>query len=171
MVITLTGKIDVLEEWRPIAGFEGLYEVSNFGQVKRLDTNTLRKPVPVGGYLSVILYKHNQHYPRYVHLLVLEAFKSLRPAGLEGRHLNGDKNNCRDDNLAWGTSQENSVDTLIHGNHKQVKLSDNDVRMIRKGAYSGTIKDLASKLNVTEVTIYNAKSKKTYKHVKDEVNA
>ena len=65
----------MVEIWRPIQGYEGLYEVSNLGNVKSLSRNALlSKHRNNRGYLSVSLYKENvgKHY--LVHRLVAQAF-------------------------------------------------------------------------------------------------
>lgn len=50
----------MVEIWRPIQGYEGLYEVSNLGNVKSLSRNALlSKHKNNRGYLSVSLYKEN----------------------------------------------------------------------------------------------------------------
>lgn len=48
----------MVEIWKPIPNYEGLYEISNFGRVKSLKRNIIRKAHPDGsGYLKIDLYK------------------------------------------------------------------------------------------------------------------
>ncbi|KDE14258.1 hypothetical protein N505_0105420 [Rhodococcus aetherivorans] len=117
------------EMWRPVVGFEGAYEVSNEGQVRSIDrhvagragsTRLIRgralKPGTAkrGGYHYVILSGRT----RYVHHLVLEAFIGPRPEGdTHTRHLNGNPQDNRVENLQWGTRSENFLDTVEHGMH------------------------------------------------------
>lgn len=65
------------EIWKPIFGFEGIYQVSNWGKVKSFKNGKERilKPYKVGhGYLRVDLFKDGKHNLKCVHRLVAEAF-------------------------------------------------------------------------------------------------
>lgn len=111
------------EEWRPIAGFEGLYEVSNHGRVASLPKPTwptwriLRPGVERGGYLYVTLRDHGRQVHGKIHQLVCEAFNGPRPAGTIMRHLDGDPLNNTPENLTWGSPSENNFDVVKHGRH------------------------------------------------------
>lgn len=110
------------EEWRPVTGFEGRYEVSDQGRVR-----SLPRPRSRGGLLNAWV---NNHYLRVclgrrgmsVHRLVAGAF--LPPAGTgqdQVRHLNGDPMDNRATNLAWGTASENASDKIVHGTNPQLR--------------------------------------------------
>jgi hypothetical protein len=117
------------EEWRPVVGYEGLYEVSNYGRVKSLARNVphgwtelqlvkeriLQSRFDHRRYSQVLLCKFAAGQTRHVHLLVLESFVGPCPDGMECRHLNGDGFDNRLINLAWGTHQENVNDQRWHG--------------------------------------------------------
>lgn len=111
------------EQWRPVVGYEGLYEVSDEGRVKTTrrkgSAGGLMKPqtAKCGGYWVVALYRDGQEDKRYVHALVVETFTGPRPSGLEIRHLDGDPQNARLSNLCYGTSAENKIDQVRHGTH------------------------------------------------------
>jgi hypothetical protein len=123
------------EIWRPILGFEGIYEVSDQGRVKslaRIDgrghwrSTVLLKPALVGPkgkqYLGVHLSANGDGRQRKVHLLVLETFVGPRPTQHEGAHENGNKCDNRLMNLAWKTRSENSYDKQRHGtDHQKIK--------------------------------------------------
>jgi hypothetical protein len=70
-----------------------------------------------GHYPMVILSRDGERKARYVHHLVLEAFVSPCPDGMEARHLDGNPYNPDRDNLAWGTISENQFDQVRHGTH------------------------------------------------------
>ena len=120
-----------LEEWRPVVGFEGFYEVSNLGIVKGVtriiecSNGTMktikgkqRKPsVNERGYLSVPLYQDNRPKNKFVHSLVLEAFVGPCPVGLEGCHNDGNPANNTLENLRWDTPSNNQLDRITHGTH------------------------------------------------------
>ena len=108
-----------MTEWRTIQGFPG-YEVSAAGDVRswcRGEARILRPfPLPTG-YLRVSLCRPGAIRPhtRYIHTLVLEAFHSARRPGEEARHLDGNKQNNRSDNLRFGTRSDNQRDNVRLG--------------------------------------------------------
>lgn len=117
------------EQWRPIPGCEGYYEVSDQGRLRSL-RRTLPNGRTVGGR---ILCTSSIDGGGYIcnrlgdgmgggrtwkrHALVLSAFVGPRPSGAVGRHLNGNRMDNRLANLAWGTSSQNQRDTVEHGMH------------------------------------------------------
>ena len=114
---------DPEERWLPVFGFEDLYEVSDLGRVKSLGRpycNGVRsfpprilRPGPSNyGHMSVVLGRGNT---RMVHTLVLEAFVSPRPPGMDSCHNDGNPKNNRLDNLRWDTRSNNIRDGVRHG--------------------------------------------------------
>lgn len=108
------------EEWRPVLGFEGLYEVSSVGRVRRLaGVDGIGRPRPArmvrpcptnnGGHLRVMLFPGNGAVPMRVHRLVAEAWHGPRPQGLEINHIDGDKLNNTPGNLEYITPAENNA--------------------------------------------------------------
>ncbi len=105
-----------IENWKPIAGYEGLYEVSDMGNVRSIRRNLIKSPAANDrGYFHVGLHSGAKQQRLYVHRLVLEAFVGPCPAGMEGCHNDGDRANNRLDNLRWDTSKNNHADRLEHG--------------------------------------------------------
>lgn len=118
------------ESWRPVVGFEGFYEVSDRGQVRRVaagqgtSCGVLRQSTSPTGYKSVTLSKNNIQKRVSVHRIVLEAFVGTCPPGMETRHLDDVKaNNCVE-NLRWGTHSENHLDITRNGNRMPRKKRD-----------------------------------------------
>ncbi|MBF6254453.1 HNH endonuclease [Nocardia farcinica] len=108
------------EQWRPIAGYEDLYEVSNQGRVRSLYWPTPRvlKPgVTSAGYLLVALHKDGRQTSFHVHRLVLETFAGPPPVGTECCHGPGGPTDNRLTNLRWDTSTENNLDQVRDGTH------------------------------------------------------
>lgn len=104
------GNFRVTEIWKPCPGYPG-YEVSDLGNV-RSPKQILVSVVGSHGYLQTQLRRGNV---RTVHSLVLEAHVGPCPQGMESRHLDGNKLNCRLDNLCWGTPKQNGKDKIRHG--------------------------------------------------------
>ena len=72
-----------MEIWKPIKGYEGLYEVSNMGQVRSLARHTTKGKIlkqyvnKINGYCYVSLSKNNKACSKRVHCLVMKAFNPL----------------------------------------------------------------------------------------------
>ena len=116
----------------PIPGFSR-YEVSQEGEVRHIKRKQLLKGRLSQGYYSVYVSDGTIASRRniYIHHLVLLTFVGPRPEGMEVRHLDGDPLNNTLSNLAYGSSAENSNDTVRHGNHNSAKLDERRVRIIR----------------------------------------
>lgn len=115
------------EIWKDISGFEGYYEISNFGIVrtkKRICTNhtilpKVKKTQFVNGYKRVYLYVDNKVSPKFIHRLVAETFIPNPNKLPQVNHKDENKlNNCVD-NLEWCTAKYN----CNYGTHNE-KLSD-----------------------------------------------
>lgn len=119
------------EQWLPVVGFEGFYEVSDHGRVrgcrrtvgaangktKVIKPNRIKVDVQPSGHLHVSLYRERKRRHRSVHRLVLESFVGPCPEGLEACHQDGDPSNNFVANLYWGTRSENVRDAVRHGTH------------------------------------------------------
>ena len=95
------------EEWRPVVGYEGLYEVSNKGRVRKIISGRILKDRDNGrGYRYVRLH-HINIDTVYVHRLVAQAFIP-NPLDLpQVNHKDEDKSNNSVDNLEWCTAKYN----------------------------------------------------------------
>ena len=134
-----------MSEWKEIEGYEGFYEVSDAGQVRRVGKATgavqgrIRKThISNSGYESVGLSKENVVTTLRVHRLVAKAFLPNRKEQVN--HINGDKTDNRVENLEWATQSENMRHAVATGlckgyamsgeNNPFSKLSDRDRRTI-----------------------------------------
>lgn len=141
-----------MEEWKPVPGHEGSYEVSSEGRVRSLDREIVRSNGHTyalkGKVLAQIVSLHGRKQvnlsgkTRLVHQLVLEAFVGPRPEGTECCHYDDDRGNNRLSNLRWGTSSENELDKVRNGNHRNARktrcvngheLSGENLREYRNG--------------------------------------
>lgn len=159
------------EEWRPILGYEGIYEVSSFGQVRSLDREDcagrqrkgqMLRPSQQDGYPFVLLCKDRARRAFRVHRLVADAFLGVRPQGYEIHHKDHGRGNPSVDNLEYVTHAENIQLAVNSGN--KGKLSPADVKSVCL-AYANntfTVSELAEKYSVSEGIIRSALSGRSY---------
>jgi NUMOD4 motif/HNH endonuclease len=110
--------------WKDIVGYEGLYQVSNEGEIRSLDrivsyTDSLgrnynrkvkgriRKQGTVNGYRVVNLCTEGKMVGAYVHRTVAQAFLPNPDNKPQVNHKDEDKRNNHVDNLEWMTAEEN----------------------------------------------------------------
>lgn len=122
------------EQWAPIPGYEGLYEVSDHGQVRSLPRTATRKngvtqqvkgrtlkvAIRADGHAQCSLWKENHGKTHKVHRLVAAAFVPGQRDGVEVCHNNGQDADNRAENLRWDTRSSNMLDRQKHGtDHKR----------------------------------------------------
>jgi hypothetical protein len=102
------------ENWKPVVGFEGHYEVSDHGRVRRACAGkgtrigrVLKTPPDTDGYPRVRLSRNGIQLDINVHILVAAAFIGPCPEGKEVNHKNLNRANNRAGNLEYSTHQEN----------------------------------------------------------------
>ena len=100
------------EVWKDIKGFEGKYQISNLGRVKSLQRNGRPERILrlnlIKGYAYTTLSNGSRDKKKLkVHRLVAEAFIPNPHNKPEVNHIDGDKRNCKVENLEWVTHQEN----------------------------------------------------------------
>lgn len=101
------------ETWKPVKGYEGLYEVSDHGNIRRIWrygrrwVGTCKPKQTKDGYLETTLYKGGKQTFIRTHRIVAQAFCENPQNKLEVNHIDGNKQNNRADNLEWVTSSEN----------------------------------------------------------------
>ena len=115
-----------MEIWKDIPGYEGLYQISNYGRVKALakewkshhtaklkHRETLLKcQISKSGYLSVTLYKNRNYIHYRVHRLVALVFITNPENKPFINHIDFDRKNNRVENLEWCTSRENNAHSI-----------------------------------------------------------
>ena len=119
-----------MENWKEIAEYEGLYEVSDLGRVKSLGNNKYRKEKILKpgknnwGYLQVRLHKDGHMKMSLVHRLVAEAFIP-NPQGLETvNHKDEVKTNNTVSNLEWMSQGDNVAYSQPRWAKRSVQMFD-----------------------------------------------
>lgn len=170
----------LIEEWRPVVGFEKYYEVSNLGRIKSLcriiynrghkiirkerflklhksDKGYFRIKINVGDYVKTVL----------VHRLVAEAFVPNPENKPHVNHMNSTPTDNRVENLEWCTHAENMKHSYVNGRREHLdfrgekspvaKLNWRNVRKIRKmyGKNGYTSRSLGKKFGVDQAMILN----------------
>jgi len=169
-----------MKRWKAIAGFEGVYEVSDHGDVRRLAVlsnhggyrpRKLRaRELSLGAtkYPTVTLHAQDgTEYKARVHVLVAKAFVPGSDEWNLVRHLDDDPWNNHWRNLAWGTHQDNSDDRKRLKTTGRV-LTHDDVVFIKARLAKGIRGDarlLARHYEVTEATICSIRKGRMWRHV------
>ncbi len=183
------------EEWRDVTGYEGLYQVSNLGQVKALPkvstwiskVNKIKQdryyPERIlngtsdGRYRCVVLSKDGNKIQTRVHTLVAEAFIGPRPSGTYVCHKDdfGEHNSV--DNLYYGSSQQNSDDKVRLGNQQKgeacwkAKTTEDQIRQVKSllevhGNERGYRKKVSELTGVSVNVVKSVNRGASWKHVK-----
>lgn len=99
----------VIEEFKPIKGFNEIYSVSNLGNVKNnISNKILTNQIHSGGYRMITLRKDKKRHIKYIHRLVYEHFGQGYDNKLLVDHINCDKTDNNINNLRMCTNQQNS---------------------------------------------------------------
>ncbi|MCG5259737.1 hypothetical protein EM868_22575 [Cupriavidus gilardii] len=166
------------EVWKPVRGYEGVYEVSDLGRVRRLAKSVacgpdgkylrtlpptiLRPQMTRNGYQKVNLCASGMSENRLVHRLVAE--HHLPPPEGDQRevnHVDLCKTNNRVSNLEWSTHQGNIAHARSAGRfdpvrnpNKRVKLSPDDIATIRASAAAGALqRDIGARHGIQQSTV------------------
>lgn len=164
----------IVEEWKDILGYEGLYKVSSLGNVYSYNNKAIRKFHIVNtGYYMVDLYKNGQRKKFYVHRLVATHFLQPLTDKINVNHKDLDRKNNQVSNLEWCTLSENAVHAVENGavplgsSRKSSKLDEAKVAQIKK-LLGENVKqgDIAKMFNISEPTISEIKTGKYWKQIK-----
>ncbi len=109
------------EVWKDIEGYEGLYQISNLGNVKSLKNNIILKPLINKGYSKCHLYKDGKLKLKRIHRLVAETFIPNNNNYPCVNHKDGNKQNNIVDNLEWCTRSYNDKEAYRLGLRKYNK--------------------------------------------------
>jgi hypothetical protein len=156
------------EIWKSVKGYEDIYEVSNFGNIKSLGKSKEKKEKIFKGtfrkgYLCATLRKNNIAKIYLVHRLVAIAFIKNTDNKKQVNHKNGIKSDNNVDNLEWNTAFENmqhaSFNNLLNvrksDNHYATKLTEDKKVELLSLKNKFTQRELANMFNVTQPLISN----------------
>jgi DNA-binding transcriptional regulator YiaG len=168
-------KNEVKEIWMEIRGYEGLYEVSNLGRVRKIytspsgevDCRILSQAYSTQRYLQCSLSKRGVKKSHRIHRLVAENFIPNPKNKAQVNHIDGNKDNNYVNNLEWCTQHEN----MRHANKNwlinKVRVLDEDaVREIRENKNNLKQRELAEIYGVSAPQIHRVIHYKKWAHVK-----
>ena len=181
----------MIEEWRPVVGYEGLYEVSSYGRVRSLDRYDERNCFREGrilklytsrvGYLRVQLSLNSKKKMYLVHRLVAEAFIPNPDNLPEVNHLDEDKTNNRVENLEFcdrkyninfGTRKDKVRNTAIKNGY-WLNLNDEERKIYhneyQKKYYLSKKKDYMKKYYLEHKKKICEQKKEYYRKKKEEI--
>jgi len=121
-------------EWRPVVGYEGIYEVSNTGLVRTVAGKELKPYLHKQGYLRIKLTSGGTRKSFLIHRLVAEAFIPNEHELPTINHKDGDPSNNDVSNLEWCTQKEN----VAHA--------------VETGAFAGIVSSVTLKSKTTQET-------------------
>lgn len=178
------------EQWKDIEGYEGFYQISNFGRVRRLADvfpykQHFLKAIPNrDGYLYVCLSIKSKHKVKTIHRLVAQSFIPNSDNKPCVNHIDGNKTNNIAENLEWCTYSENtthayktrlinlSTDKFIESNRAKSKArrkcTEEQVKEIKKihletgwGSYR-----IAQIVKLNRAIVENIIRNRNYKEIK-----
>jgi len=183
----------MVEIWKDVVGYEGLYQVSNLGRVKSLDKtvksaikNNNERFIPgiimsftqdKDGYFRIGLTKNKKKKIIPVHRIICSAFIENPENKPQVNHIDGIKNNNILSNLEWATLSENRVHSYATGLQTGInrrgeksnfaKLTSDDVIKIRKEyvPYKVTQIYLAEKYGVSQAAINSILTRKNWHYL------
>jgi len=165
-----------MEEWKDVIDYEGLYEVSNEGNVKSVDrvvyqvmngvrksfnykSKILTQELTSRNYLRVTLSKSNTQKRHSVHRLVATAFLENHENLEQVNHKDGVTTNNKIENIEWCTQSENQKHAFRTGlqmpvkgeNHGNCKLTNEQIEEIKQlySTENHTQKQIALKYGIS----------------------
>ena len=156
------------ERWLPVVGYEGWYDISSLGRVRRIRRGVgtfvgriLKTKIDMKGYCFVGLSVNGETTYHRCHRMVMAAFSGPCPDDKQVNHLDGIKTHNSTDNLEYVTPSENSLHafrtglkTVSHGimlgeENGAAKLCTDDVIEMRKLFGSKPLIAIARQFNIS----------------------
>lgn len=152
-----------IEIWKDIPSYEGLYQASNYGNIKRLHKDYRCKPYKIlkpqksGNYYTVTLSKNGISVQYTVHYLIAKTFILNVENKSQINHKDGNKLNNNVDNLEWCTQSENTIHAYNTGLMENVikstksRLSKPVSQFTKDGNFIKSYKSVADASNITGI--------------------
>lgn len=176
-----------MNEWRPVPGYEGIYEISDAGAVRSLERTVYFADGRVRRYGGQLLaqYEDGNGYPKvtlknrdrgqrvHVHVLLAAAFIGPRPEGQQICHDDGQPPHCTVKNLRYDTPKGNSADKARHGTKlvgeqlPWAKLKADQIRAIRARRGKETVRETAAAFGTSPAHVCNVQRGNRWAHLKD----
>lgn len=170
------------EEWRDIPNWEGLYQASNQGRIRRLESKDCRGNriaqhmlTPAinkhRGYSYVTLAQNRTSKSYQVHRLIALAFMGPCPSGMQVNHVDGNKTNNAANNLEYVTGKRNVEHARSIGlwsgkgeTNNSARLTQEQVNEIRRRRQNGEMpKTLAEHYQVSAAHIWRIVHYRTWR--------
>lgn len=153
--------------WKDIIGYEGLYQISDDGELFSVRSNRILTPnIGMDGYKKAVLSVGSKRKTVRINRLVAEAFVENPENKPMVNHKDCNKLNNRADNLEWVTPLENAIHASKNGllkghcgeSNSMAKLTDDQVAEIRrtykKGSHHANARILGQRFGVSDSTIW-----------------
>ncbi len=167
-----------MEIWKPIAGYEEIYEVSDLGRVRRIkaarnsQVGRIIKPrLSYNGYYQLALNKNGAEATKRICRLVAQAFVENPHNKPQVNHKNAIKTDDRPANLEWVSELENAQHATANGlyplgiKNGRAKLREEDIMAIRQSYDLVPTRELVRKYGVHRNMIYNIVKRKNWTHI------
>lgn len=172
------------EIWKDVVGYEGFYQVSNLGRVKRIKSGrgaragkilkqSLRGRDYPGDYPAVYLTKDSKTIAYSVHRIVCTAFHNNPEHKPCVNHINGVKTDNRAENLEWVTYQENNIHAWSTGLNSAKPISE-ETRKRLSEAFKGRHHSEESRKKISEShkgKRYSEESRKKMSEIQKRIKA
>ena len=138
------------EIWKDIEGYEGLYQISNLGRIRKYII--LRQFLSHKGYLTTQLSKENKSKTFLVHRLVAKTFIPKIDGKNQINHKDGNKINNKVENLEWCTQKENinysqKINSSYNDRNKEVQQFDKNNKLL------ATYKSISDASRITGIKV------------------
>lgn len=175
------------ENWKPVLGYERLYEISDLGRLRRImggpgtHLGKFNKSAQRSGYAAYYLSSGSKVRTFPAHRLVVEAFYGPIPPNMQINHKNGRKDDNRLENLEVCTPSQNRVHALhvlkvsmpkgnthIKGtDNPKAKIGESEVRKIRHLYAKGELSQqaIADLFGLFQTTVSRIILRKTWSHI------
>lgn len=163
-----------IDIWKPVKGYEGLYEVSNLGKIRSLFRYKINLNCFIdNGYYYVEIYKNNIQKKVGVHVLIATAFIPNPENKPQVNHINCIKIDNRIENLEWVTSRENTIHALVNNLltipkgelNGMSKLKEEDIFIIRNKSPKISRKKLSEMFGVSIKHISRIRGRERWSHI------